>query len=104
MGRVIYDTDLIERMPHIESEGLSGDILDEVAQAIERLPEELRDVVNAYFSERLSYRAIAKRMGYASHSTAFYKLKKALKVLKKELYEVNQRARSGNQSRASRLE
>ena len=79
---------MLENMAAIEHDGMPEHILDKIAEAIERLPEELRDVVNAIHSERLSYRQTAKRMGYASHSTVFYKLQKAYKILRKELKNV----------------
>lgn len=71
------EVDPVEGLPP-----LVKDILDEM---VDNLPDEYRKVVEMRIWMRLSFRAIAKKLNYKSHSGVYEKYQQALEMLRKEI-------------------
>lgn len=56
-----------------------------VREAVDRLPDEHRIVLEWKFWERIPDRALAERLGLASHGAAQYRVRRALEALRVEL-------------------
>lgn len=60
-------------------------IHQEVEDAIENLPDDERELIYLRYYEGLSLRRIANRMGYNTHGTAAWRIKRALNRVSRSL-------------------
>lgn len=85
---MIPASDWIENVAAEETDELSAEIRDLIIDAVESLPPEERDIIEAIIYERLTFREAADRFGYAAHSQLFYKYQTILGTLQEKLMEV----------------
>lgn len=60
---------------------------DEVAAAVDALPEDHRTAINMYFYEDLTYLEIAQAFGLAGKQGGAYRVRRAIQALTAELKE-----------------
>lgn len=86
--RMILASDWIENVAEENVLELSDEVRDLVVQAVDSLPPEDRDIIEAIIYERLTFREAAERFGYAAHSQLYYKYRDILARLGDTLQEV----------------